>query len=123
MTRLAPMITGFLRDYMPRQRGYSPHTCEAYAHSFRLLLAFAAERIETTPSQLHIEQLDAPLVLDFLEHIERERKNGAVTRNLRLPAIKAFMRYVEYQLPSALEHSVGSAPYRRSATIRSSSRI
>jgi site-specific recombinase XerD len=103
MTRLAPLITGFVRDYMPRQRGYSPHTCEAYAHSFRLLFAFAAERTGTTPSQLHIEQLDARLILDFLEHIEGERRNGAVTRNLRLSAIKAFMRYVEYQLPSALE--------------------
>ena len=44
MTRLAPLITGFLRDYMPRQRGYSPHTCETYAHGFRLLFAFAAKR-------------------------------------------------------------------------------
>jgi site-specific recombinase XerD len=103
MTRLAPLITGFLRDYMPRQRGYSPHTCETYAYSFRLLFAFAATRTATKPSQLQIEQLDAALILDFLEHIERERGNGPVTRNLRLSAIKAFMHYVEYQVPSALE--------------------
>lgn len=103
MTRLAPLITGFLRDYMPRQRGYSPHSCDAYAHSFKLLFTFAAKRVGTKPSQLHIEQLDAALILDFLEHIEQERGNGAVTRNLRLSAIKAFMRYVEYQIPSALE--------------------
>ena len=109
MTRLAPLITGFLRDYMPGQRGYSPHTCETYAHSFRLLFAFAAKRIGTNPSQLHIEQLDAPLILDFLEYIERERRNGAVTRNLRLSAIKAFMRYLEYQLPAALEQ-IGRIP-------------
>src|SRR5260370_1268665 len=42
MTLLAPLITGFLRNYMPRQRGYSSHSCEAYAYSFRLLFAFAA---------------------------------------------------------------------------------
>jgi integrase/recombinase XerD len=103
MTRLAPLITGFLRDYMPRQRGYSPHSCDTYAHGFRLLFAFAAKRIGAKPSQLHIEQLDADLVLRFLDHIEKERGNGAVTRNLRLSAIKAFMRYVEYKVPSALE--------------------
>ena len=97
MTLLAPLITGFLRDYMPRQRGYSPHSCEAYAYSFRLLFAFAAKRIQTKPSQLLIEQLDAALILDFLGHIERERGNGAATRNLRLASIKTFMRYVEYQ--------------------------
>ena len=42
MTKLAPLITGFLRDYMPRQRGYSPQSCETYAFSFKLLFDFAA---------------------------------------------------------------------------------
>ncbi len=50
MTPLAPLITGFLRDYMPRQRGYSPQTCETYALSFKLLFAFAAERARIRPS-------------------------------------------------------------------------
>jgi len=103
MTRLAPLITDFLREHMPRERGYSPFSCETYAHSFKLLFAFAARRIGIKPSELHIEQLDAALILDFLAYIEKERGNGAVTRNLRLSAIKAFMRYVEYQVPSALE--------------------
>ncbi len=103
MTPLAPLLTGYLRDYMPRQRGYSPRSCETYAYGFRLLLAFAAKRIGKKPSQLHVEQLDAKLILDFLTHIEGERGNGAATRNLRLAAIKSFMRYVEYRVPSALE--------------------
>jgi integrase/recombinase XerD len=103
MTLLAPLITGYLRDYMLRQRGYSPHSCETYAHSFRLLFAFAAKRTGTKPSQLHVEQLDAKLILDFLAHIESERHNGAATRNLRLAAIKSLLRYVEYRVPSALE--------------------
>lgn len=103
MTAIAPLITGFMRDYMVAQRGYSPHTCETYAHCFRLLLAFASKRAGTRPSQLHVEQLSATLIEDFLVHIERERRNGAVTRNVRLAAIKAFMRYVEYRVPSLLE--------------------
>jgi len=103
MTFLAPLITRFLRDHMPRQRGYSPHSCETYAHGFRLLFTYAAGRLRTKPSQLHIEQLDAALIMDFLGHIERERGNGATTRNLRLATIKTFMRYVEFQVPSALE--------------------
>jgi len=74
-----------------------------YAHSFRLLFAFAAKGTGAKPSQLHVEQLDATLILDFLGHIEGERRNGAATRNLRLAAIKSFMRYVEYRVPSALE--------------------
>jgi hypothetical protein len=64
------------------------------------------QRIGQKPSQLHIEQLDAKLILDFLTHIEGERGNGAATRNLRLAAIKSFMRYVEYRVASALGFSV-----------------
>ncbi len=103
MTKLAPLITGFLRDYMPRQRGYSPQSCETYAFSFKLLFDFAARRLGTRPSRLTIEDLDAPMIVAFLAHIEQDRGNGASTRNLRLAAIKAFMRYVEYRVPSALE--------------------
>lgn len=102
MTPLAPLITNFLRDYMPRQRGYSPRTCETYAFSFKLLLEYAAAQKGTRPSRLSIEQLDAPLIVNFLRHIEQERGNGAATRNLRLAAIRAFMRYVEHHVPSAL---------------------
>src|SRR5258705_966155 len=80
-----------------------------------LITGFAAKRIRTRPSQLLIEHLDAPLVLDFLGHIERERGNGVATRNLRLAAIKTFMRYVEYQVPSALEQigQIHAIPVKR----------
>jgi site-specific recombinase XerD len=115
MTPIAPLITSFLRDYMPRQRGYSPHSCEAYALSFKLLFMFAAKRLHTKPTQLSIEHLDTPTILDFLAHIERDRGNGAATRNLRLAAIKTFMRYVEYQVPSALEQigQIHAIPVKR----------
>ena len=115
MTPLAPLITNFLRDYMPRQRGYSPQTCETYAVSFKLLLEFAATRTGTRPSRLSIEQLDASLIVNFLKHIEQERGNGAATRNLRLAAIKAFMRYVEHHVPSALAQvgQIDAIPVKR----------
>jgi integrase/recombinase XerD len=106
MTPLAPLITGFLREHLPVSQGYSPHTCETYAHAYRLLFAFAAQRFKTTPSRLALEQLDAALVLDFLAHIEAQRGNGAATRNARLAAIKAFMRYVELKVPSALNQAL-----------------
>jgi integrase/recombinase XerD len=102
MTPVAPLMTRFLREHMPTERGYSPHTCETYAHAFRLLFLFASERLRTPPSQIGLEQLDAALVLDFLTHLEQQRGNGAATRNARLAAIKAFMRYVELKVPSAL---------------------
>lgn len=102
MTPIAPLITSFLREHLPVERGCSPHTGETYAHAFRLLFIFASKRLGIRPSQICIEQIDASLILDFLAHLEEKRGNGAVTRNGRLAAVKAFMRYVEFHVPSAL---------------------
>lgn len=102
-TPVAPLVTSFLREHLPVERGYSEHTCESYAQALRLLFTFASERIGTRPSGLNIEQLDAPLVLDFLAHIEQQRGNGPSTRNVRLAAIKSLMRYVEFREPATLD--------------------
>lgn len=102
MTPIAPLITNFLREHMPVEQGCSPHTCETYAHAFRLLFIFASKCLGIRPSQICLEQLDAALILDFLAHIEEQRGNCAATRNGRLAAIKAFIRYVEFRVPSAL---------------------
>jgi integrase/recombinase XerD len=103
MTPIAPLITSFLREHLPIERGCSPYTCETYAHAFRLLFIFASKRLETSPSRLAVEQIDAAMVLDFLAHIEEQRGNRPVTRNGRLAAVKSFMRYVEYRVPAVLE--------------------
>jgi integrase/recombinase XerD len=115
MTPIAPLITSFMREHMPQQRGYSPHSCETYAYSFRLLLAFVARRLHSRPSLLQLEQIDADMVLAFLHHIEHDRGNGPATRNLRLAAIKSFMRYVELRHPSALEQiaQINAIPGKR----------
>jgi hypothetical protein len=88
MTPLAPLLTGYLRDYMPQQRGYSPRSCETYAYGFRLLLAFAAKRIGQKPSQLHVEQLDTKLILDFLTHIEGDPGGAMRALGTLLQALK-----------------------------------
>ncbi len=103
MTSLATHLTVFLREYLPRTRACSVHTCDAYAYSFQLLLCFAAERYGVSPSALTLEQLDAALVLVFLEHLETERGNSSRTRNARLAAVKAFAHFIEYRVPSAVE--------------------
>ena len=106
MTPLAPHLTQFLREYLPRQRAMSAQTSDTYAYAFQLLVCFAARRLKTTPSALSIEQLDATLILGFLEHLEKERGNCARTRNSRLAAIKTFFRFLEYRLPSCLEQAL-----------------
>lgn len=103
MTLIAPHLTAFLRDRLPLQRGASPHTCDSYAYSFQLLVTFASQRCGVPPSQLALEQFDAPLVMDFLAALETERGNRPTTRNARLAAIKSFMHFLEYRVPALLE--------------------
>lgn len=102
MTPIAPLITAFLRDHMPTEQGCSPHTCETYAYAFRLLFIFASQRLGIKPSQICVEQIDATMILDFLADLEQQRGNCAATRNGRLAAVKAFIQYVEFRVPSAL---------------------
>src|SRR6266699_2393773 len=103
MTLIAPHITAYLRERLPNERKASPHTCDTYAYAFQLLFQFASQRLGCSPAALQLEQLDAPLVLAFLEHLQAGRRNGPSTRNARLAAIKSFMHFLEYRVPSALE--------------------
>jgi site-specific recombinase XerD len=103
MTALAPHLSAFLRDHLPRERNVSPHTVTTYATCFALLVRFAADRLKRRPTDLTIEDFDPDLISAFLEHVEGERGNSARTRNGRLAAIRAFFRYVEYRVPACLD--------------------
>ncbi len=103
MTPIAPHITAFLTQRLPLERAASENTCASYAFAFKLLFAYASKRLKLPPSALCLEQLDAPLVLGFLHHLEAERGNGPGSRNSRLAAIKSFMHFLEYRVPAALE--------------------
>jgi site-specific recombinase XerD len=118
MTAIAPHITAFLRERLPKQRGASEHTCQSYAYAFQLLFHYASERFNVNPSALELEQLDAPLIMDFLEQLETKRDNTASTRNARLAAIKSFLRFCEYREPSILEQSrrILAIPFKRTDT-------
>jgi Phage integrase, N-terminal SAM-like domain len=87
MTALAPALQAYFTDRLIGQRAASPNTIGAYKLTFRLLLTFASKRLATTPAALDIAELDAPLIAAFLDHLERDRRNSAATRNNRLAAI------------------------------------
>lgn len=93
----------FLQQRLPHERQASQNTSDSYAYAFLLLFAFASKQYKVSPSALLLEQIDAPLVMAFLEHLEKERNNSPRTRNARLAAVKSFMRFIEYRVPSALD--------------------
>ena len=97
------LVQAFFTDRLLRQRRASPHTVAGYRDTFRLLLRFAKQRLGKAPSKLSLADLDAPFVGDFLDHIEKERGNGARSRNTRLAAIHSFFHYVSFQEPAHAE--------------------
>jgi integrase/recombinase XerD len=102
-TPIAPHLTAFFEQRLPMERRVSENTRDSYAYAFQLLLTFASKRLQVKPSQLAVEQIDAPLVLAFLNDLETTRGNGPSSRNIRLAAIKSFMHFLEYRAPSAIE--------------------
>ena len=65
MTALAPHLSAFLEQHLPRDRRASLHTIDSYALSFELLLEFAGHTIPKRVCLLEIEQLTPQLILDF----------------------------------------------------------
>lgn len=103
MTPIAPHITAFLQQRLPVERHASDNTCDSYAYAFKLLFEYASDCLKVPPSALQLEQLDAPLIIAFLNHLETTRGNGPSSRNTRLAAIKSFMHFMSYRVPSAME--------------------
>jgi integrase/recombinase XerD len=115
MSALAPAMQAYFTDRLVTQRGASPNTIAAYCQTFRLLLAFAAKRTGTKPSELDIDQLDAPLIAAFLNHLEKGRGNSVRTRNNRLAAIHSLFAYLALRHPehAASVQRVLAIPHKR----------
>lgn len=109
------LLQQFFVERLIQQRHSSACTIEAYRDCFRLLLAFAEQRLHKRPAALRLEDLSAPFVLQFLEHLEKDRHNSIRSRNARFAAIRSFMKYVTFKEPAALvlAGSVLAIPMKR----------
>jgi integrase/recombinase XerD len=115
MSALAPTLEAFFTDRLGRQRQASPHTVAAYRDTFRLLVRFAEQVTGKAPCELDFDNLDAPLIGAFLDHLEVERHNSVRTRNARLAAIHSLFRYAGLRHPehAAVIQRVLAIPAKR----------
>jgi integrase/recombinase XerD len=115
MSALAPTLQMFFSERLINEKGASPHTIAAYRDTFRLLLGFVEQHTGKPPSKLQIENLDAPLIAAFLDHLEHDRANSPRTRNARLAAIHSMFRFAALQHPehAALIARVLAVPTKR----------
>jgi integrase/recombinase XerD len=99
MSTLAPLLQSYFNDRLIGQRQASPNTVASYRDTWCLLLHFAQRRTGKAPHKLAIEDIDAPLVGAFLDHLESERRVSVRTRNARLTAIRSLFHYAAYRHP------------------------
>lgn len=99
-TSLAPLLERFFTQRLMQQRQASPHTISSYRDTFRQFLTFAQQRLHQPPSRLNVEQIDAPLIVEFLDKLEKHQGLSIRSRNLRLSAIHSFFHYAAFELPT-----------------------
>jgi site-specific recombinase XerD len=97
------LVQRFFVEHLGQHRAVSPQTIAAYRDTFRLLFGFAEMKIGKTPSALSLTDLSARLLLDFLDHLEKTRGNSARSRNARLAALRAFLKYAGHHDLGALK--------------------
>ncbi|WP_029063642.1 tyrosine-type recombinase/integrase [Labrenzia sp. DG1229] len=117
MTSLGVSIVAFFEDYLPNQRGMSQHTIRSYRDAVCLLLQFLSRECERGIETLDLADVDAQRVERFLFHLEEERNNGIVTRNMRLAAIHTLARFLANRCPERVGHwqAVIAIPFKRGA--------
>lgn len=87
------LLQDFFLEHLGCQKGTSARTVESYRDTFRLLLGYAKRQLKRSPVDLTLRDLDPPLLLGFLDHLEKDRGNSARTRNARLTAVRSFLHY------------------------------
>jgi site-specific recombinase XerD len=113
--KLATCMYQFFDQYLIRIKGCSDQTIKAYRDAFGLFLPFAADRLGIKIKSLQIEHLSADLILTFLNHLESDRNNRAITRNHRLAAIKSLAKMIRLMYPQhrKLAETILAIPQKR----------
>jgi site-specific recombinase XerD len=97
---LAPLLERFFTQRLMQQRQASPHTISSYRDTFRQFLKFTQQRLHKPPSRLDFAEIEAPLIVEFLDDLEKHHGLSVRSRNLRLTAIHSFFRYAAFEAPA-----------------------
>jgi integrase/recombinase XerD len=118
---LAFYIHNFLQDYLTFQKGFSRHTILSYRDTIKLFLIFSAGQKKKSVTDLALAELVPSLVVDFLEHLEKQRGNSPQTRNNRLACLHCLFGYLARQDPLIFDQCqrILAIPFKRtqSATV------
>lgn len=89
----ASLVQQFFTEYLVTQRALSPRTIVSYRDAMLLFLDFAHHHLGKMPTALSLNDIVPDLILAFLDHLEQQRNNSVRSRNLRLTALRAFLKF------------------------------
>ena len=115
VTDFARLLSGFLKTYLPHEKGVSANTIKSYSYTFILFIKYMHVNKNLPVTKLSFTLLNRDLVAEFLDWLQKERGCGEATRNQRLAAISSFIKYAEYMNPSHLFdcHQILSIPSKK----------
>ena len=87
------LVQSFFTEYLVTQRAVSPRTVACYRDGLMLFLGFAERELGRPPTAMRLADIDPDLILAFLDHLEQQRHNSIRSRNLRLTALRAFLKF------------------------------
>ena len=89
----AALVQQFFTEYLVAQRAVSPRTVACYRDALMLFLDFASRKLGKAPTVMRLADIQPDLILAFLDHLEHGRRNAVRSRNLRLTALRAFLKF------------------------------
>jgi site-specific recombinase XerD len=87
------LVQSFFTEYLVTQRAVSPRTVACYRDGLMLFLGFAERQLGRAPTAMRLADIEPDLILAFLDHLEKQRHNSIHSRNLRLTALRAFLKF------------------------------
>jgi len=100
---IGPLLQSFFSEHLCSHKRASIQTIASYRDTFRLLLSYVQQTTGVEPSALRITDLEVPVILSFLAHLEEQRHNSVRSRNIRLAAIRSFFRLVALRDPDSVD--------------------
>jgi site-specific recombinase XerD len=103
MREFQSLLQSFLIDYLPKRRGFSPHTIASYRDTFVLLLKWMDNCEGVAPDWVAMASLDPDHAGRFTDWLRDERGCAASTSNARIAAIRSFAKFVQSEAPEHIE--------------------
>lgn len=97
------LVQQFFTEYLVAQRAVSARTVDCYRDAMTLFLGFAGGQLRKLPSAMQLTDISPELILAFLDHLEQVRHNSVRSRNLRLTALRAFLKFAGRRDVTALQ--------------------